>query len=184
MKQPVKFWTAAGVLILSLNVALDTRAETSVKEAPEPDRPMTIETLAVLLKRLDPELIGDTGNWFMTFENLTAQIITDKTADRMRIMIPIVQADSLDHATLYRLLQANFESALDARYAVAQGLVWSAYIHPLSTLTPQELVLAIAQTFNVATTYGSAYSSGLFQFGGGDNRGEAFDEIIERGTFL
>jgi hypothetical protein len=42
----------------------------------------------------------------------------------------------------------------------------------------------MAQTFNTATTYGKSYSSGMFHFRGGDNRGEIFEEIIERGTPL
>ena len=87
-------------------------------------------------------------------------------------------------AAITALDKGNFESALDARYAIAQGLVWSAFIHPLSSLTEAELISAMAQTFNTATTYGKSYSSGMFHFRGGDNRGEIFEEIIERGTPL
>ena len=171
-----------GTVFFCLVVASGIQAEEGDSPANTPA--MTNQALGILLETLDPELKGETGNWYLEMEGLTAQIITDVRADRMRIMIPVAQAKGLNEEELYRLLQANFESALDARYAVAQGFVWSAYIHPLSTLTPQELVLAVAQTFNVASTYGSSYSSGLFQFGGGDNRGEAFDKIIERGTPL
>ena len=102
----------------------------------------------------------------------------------MRIMIPVSDADDLPKDVLYRMLQANFESALDARYAVAQGLVWVAYIHPLSPLTEGQLLLALAQTYNAAETFGTSYSGGLFQFGGGDHRSEVFDDILERGTRL
>lgn len=147
-------------------------------------QPMSIEMLERVLRRLDPDLKGDSGSWFMSLDGLTAQIVTDERADRMRIMIPVARADELTEAQLYRLMQANFESALDARYAVAQGMVWSAYIHPLAALSPQELVLAVAQTFNAALTYGDTYSSGLFQFGGGDHRADTFDEIIKRGMPL
>ena len=99
-------------------------------------------------------------------------------------MIPIADANELEEEVLYRMLQANFESALDARYAIAQGLVWVAYIHPLSSVTETDLVLALAQTYNAAATFGTSYSGGLFQFGGGDNRSEIFDDILERGTRL
>jgi len=99
-------------------------------------------------------------------------------------MIPIADASDLKTDVLYRMLQANYESALDARYAIAQGLVWVVYIHPLSPLTEGELLLSLAQTYNAADTYGTSYSGGLFQFGGGDNRSEVFDDILKRGTDL
>jgi len=35
-------------------------------------------------------------------------------------------------------MQANFDSALDARYAIAKGKLWSAFIHPLSELNEEQ----------------------------------------------
>ena len=159
--------------------------EVPTDEAP-PEDPgfMTNARLGFLLKSLDPEISGRPGNWVVTFRDISAQVLTDERADRMRIMIPIAVASDLDKDQLYRMLQANYESALDARYAIAQGLVWVAFIHPLSPLTEGELLLALAQTYNAAETYGSSFSGGLFQFGGGDNRSEIFDEILEKGTPL
>ncbi len=149
-----------------------------------PAAPMTNARLGELLQQLDPDLTGQPGNWVVRVQGKAAQVITDERADRMRIMLPVDDATRLDEDALYRLMQANFESALDARYAVANGLVWSVYIHPLSPLTPRQLSLALAQTFNAAATYGTTFSSGLFQFGGGDNRDQIFDEIIDRGVTL
>ena len=51
-------------------------------------------------------------------------MIADPRADRMRAMVPIRSADALEQDELLRLMQANFDSALDARYAVAQGRLW------------------------------------------------------------
>jgi len=80
---------------------------------------MNNERLGNLLRRFDPELEGQPGQWWITFNEFTAQIIIDEAADRMRIIIPIDQTEDLTQDELYRLLQANFESALDARYAIA-----------------------------------------------------------------
>lgn len=158
--------------------------ETDAEEHQATPAPMDNARLGALLLQLDPKLGGGAGNWMLTFDDVSAQVLTDQAADRMRIMIPITDAKSLEAEVLYRILQANFESALDARYAIAQGLVWATFIHPLSPLSEGELVLALAQTFNAAATFGTSYSGGLFQFGGGDNRNEIFDSIIERGTPL
>ncbi|MEO0425337.1 MAG: hypothetical protein AAF184_23575, partial [Pseudomonadota bacterium] len=75
---------------------------------------------------------------------------------------------------LRRLLQANFDTALDARYAIARDTLWATFIHPLSPLTEDQLLSAISQTLSIALTYGSTFSSGVWAFGGGDtNSGDA-----------
>lgn len=144
--------------------------------------PMTNRRLGQLLETLDPNLKGEPGNWVLTIQDVNAFVITDSNADRMRILIPITDATDLSQEQLVRIMQANFESALDARYAIAQDTLWSAYIHPLSPLTSTQLISAIAQTYNAAATFGESYSSGMFMYGGGDNRDDVYDEIIERGS--
>jgi len=62
-------------------------------------------------------------------------------------------------------------------------LLWSAYIHPLSVLSDHQFIDGLAQTVNLAATYGSTYSSGALIFGGGDSQQEQsryYREIIER----
>lgn len=145
---------------------------------------MTNKRMGAFLLAIDPDLAGSSGNWQLKVRQLPVYVITDENADRMRIMIPIASAADLDADELYRLMQANFESALDARYAIADKLIWSAYIHPLSPLDGDQLASALAQTYNVAATFGEEYSSGLFSFGGGDNAREVFDEIYEKGLSL
>ena len=83
-----------------------------------------------------------------------------------------------------RLMQANFDSALDARYAVAQGRLWGVFIHPLSPLEKDQLLSAFVQTINIARTYGQTYSGGATVFGGGDSNGlyqELLEELLKKG---
>jgi hypothetical protein len=77
------------------------------------------------------------------------------------------------------LLQANFDSALDARYAIAQDTLWGTFIHPLSELSDEEFLVGLAQTVNVVTSYGTSYSSGMFIFGGGDSSDIERQRLIE-----
>ena len=81
------------------------------------------------------------------------------------------------------MMQANFDSALDARYAVAKGVLWSAYLHPLSTLKADDFVSGLAQVVNLAATYGSTYSSGALTFGGGDSS-ELINKLRERANSI
>lgn len=62
-------------------------------------------------------------------------------------------------------MEANFHSALDARYAVSDGVLYSAFIHPLASLTERDLISGIGQTRQLALTFGRKYSSGALHFG-------------------
>jgi hypothetical protein len=102
----------------------------------------------------------------------------------MRAMVPIRSASTMTADEMQRVMQANFDSALDARYAIAQGRLWGVYLHPFRELERDQLIAGIAQTVNVAKTYGSLYSSGAGQFGAGDSgalQRELVEELLERG---
>jgi len=83
---------------------------------------------------------------------------------------------------MYRMLQANYDSALDARYATAQGLIWSVFVHPLSSLAEEFLASAIGQVHTAAETFGTTFSSGELIYGGGDSQEqlEELQEALER----
>ncbi|MEP5031736.1 MAG: hypothetical protein ABJR02_13785, partial [Marinomonas sp.] len=114
-------------------------------------------------------------------------IVADGAADRMRAMVPIASADGLSAQDLLRVMQANFDTALDARYAIANGRLWGVYIHPLSPLQKDQLISALVQTVNVARSYGQTYSGGAQVFGGGDSNGiyqELFEDLKKKGEAL
>lgn len=139
---------------------------------------MNNEQLAAIIQRIDPEYTGRPGLWQLRIESIgdkTITVITDTNADRMRIVIPIRKADDLNQEEMYRILQANYDSALDARYAIGQGILWSTFIHPLSSLNDKDFLSGMGQTINIVTTYGKTYSSGMFTFGGGDS-----NELLEK----
>ncbi len=151
---------------------------------PEAETGMTLERLQRLVAAIDPEARIFGNAMELTLDDIPVMIITDPTADRMRAMVPIRSAQGLSSEHLMRLMQANFDTALDARYAVAQGRLWSVYIHPLSPLERDQLLSALVQTINVARTYGRTYSGGAMSFGGGDSNGifrELFEELQKKG---
>lgn len=94
-------------------------------------------------------------------------LISDVTHDRMRIIAPITEYPALTSEIKDAVMESNFRLALDARYAVSNGTLYSAYIHPLSPLTKQELESALGQVSKLALTFGSTYSSGELSFNGG-----------------
>jgi hypothetical protein len=130
---------------------------------------MNNQRLEQLIKRIDAKATGSAGNWTLKYEGYEARILTDEKADRMRIIVAVERADKLDKTQLYRLMQANFDTALDTRYSIAKGIIWSAFIHPLSSLTDNEFLSGMAQVINLTSSYGSSYSSGALRFSGGDS---------------
>ena len=141
-----------------------------------------------LLNRLDIEIQGQDGLWRFYLNEVEVTIITDEYADRMRIIAPVRKTEDLSSAEYERVLQANFDTALDARYAVAQSILWSAFIHPLGVLSDRQLVEGIGQVVNLVTTFGTSYHSGSAVFGGGDSQGieerELIEKLIERGLAI
>lgn len=142
--------------------------------------PMTNARLDQLIRRIDPEVKGKPGFWQLAVEKRRVMVITDERADRMRIITEVAAAGSIEPTLLYRLMQANFDSALDARYAIGRNVLWSTFLHPLKTLQDGDFISGVGQVINLADSYGSAYSSGGVTFGGGDSDELRRRELIEK----
>lgn len=177
----------ARALLLSL-VAVVVFAAAAIAQgeapAPSPDASevephMTFETMAGIVAALDPEATVNPRGMALNIEKVPVTIITDVRANRMRILVPIASAANLTDEDLMRMMQANFDTALDARYAVAQGRLWSVFIHPLAQLERAQFVSGLAQTVTLARNYGSSYASGGVVFGGGDS-GALFRELLDK----
>ena len=126
-------------------------SESGAEAAPAPeDFPeYTEETKAALdrigevVAQIDEEATRTGNSWQLTLDERQILVITDPVNGRMRIVTPIAVAEQLPQDALLRLLQANFDTALDARYAIAQNLVWG-FISPLEGLSTRDLPLASA----------------------------------------
>jgi len=140
--------------------------------------PMTASKLMTIIRLIDSEARVSTNAAELTIQDIPVIVIADEGADRMRAMVPIRSASELDDKELMRLMQANFDSALDARYAVADGRLWGVFIHPLAPLEHRQFLSGLLQTVNVARSYGTAYSGGGVTFGGGDSN-EIFRKQLE-----
>ena len=102
---------------------------------------------------------GQNGQWEFVVNQVPMLCFTDQTHNRMRIISPIKEAKDVSYEEREKCLEANFHSALDVRYAMAEGYMWSAFIHPLGELTKDQVIDAIKQVYAAAVTYGSIYTS-------------------------
>ncbi|WP_291729786.1 hypothetical protein [Leisingera sp. F5] len=145
---------------------------------------MTYERLGRILFALDENAQPAGTGFQLSISGVPVLIVTDQAADRMRAMVPLRPAEGLTAEDMMRMMQANFDTALDARYAVAKGRLWAVFIHPLSPLEKDQLISSLGQTVNIARTYGTLYTGGALQFGGGDSPGiqrQLIEELLEKG---
>ncbi|AXT20168.1 hypothetical protein D7030_03370 [Flavobacteriaceae bacterium AU392] len=131
--------------------------------------------LGEIIASVSDSIQGNIGRWQFVIKNTPFICVTDETNNRMRIISPIAESSSLDDEMKTNALVANFHSALDVKYAISDGILWSAYIHPLKELTEMQVKDAISQVFFANRTFGTTYSSTDLIFGGNQN-GEAIEE--------
>lgn len=145
---------------------------------------MTPDRLAQIISDIDPDAAITANGIELTIEDIPVLVVVAPAADRMRAMVPIASLEDVTPEEMNRMMQPNFDTALDARYAVANGRVWGVFIHPLGALEREQFLSAIAQTVNLARTYGTLYSGGAQVFGGGDSNGiyqGLIDDLLNRG---
>lgn len=141
---------------------------------------MSLARMDQIIRRLDPDASRTSpGSWKFKISRRPVLIVTDLRNNRMRIMSPVTKLAGLPEGALQRMMQANFDTALDARYAIARGIVWATFIHPLSELHDRQFISAIGQTVNLGITFGKTFSSGAMSFGGGDSRDILRKKLIE-----
>ncbi len=125
---------------------------------------------------------GVMGNWKFIYKEVPMLCVTDEKNNRMRIISPITESKNLDKDLLLDSMTANFHSALDVKYAISNGILWSAYIHPLKELTEEQLENAISQVYYASKTFGTTFTSTALIFGGGKTQEKPKEKIKEEKT--
>jgi hypothetical protein len=120
---------------------------------------MTNDDLENIIYVVADSLRGDTGNWHFMISNRILICITDQNTNRMLIMSPIIKQNKIARKDLKKMLQANFHTALDVKYAIFEDVLWSVFMHPLKELSKDEVLSAINQVYSAAETYGTTFSS-------------------------
>jgi hypothetical protein len=151
------------------------------EKPPEPSKEAVAAQAMIdsALKKINKDIKRNVNVWQFELGKRQVIVITDPIAERMRIMVPIGDAGLLSQELLTRLMQANFDSALDARYAIANDVLWGTFIHPLTSLDEKGFVSGLSQAIAVADNFGGSFSSGAVVFGGGDSTKLQAQELLE-----
>ena len=131
---------------------------------------MNNSKLNSMFNTLADEIEGENGAWQFIIDSTLFICLTDEYNNRMRIISPIDEIVNLSEDEYMKCLEANFHTALDARYAITDGILWAAYIHPLKEQTAEQVLAALSQVYSCVKTFGSEYSSGVLAFPKGDGQ--------------
>ncbi len=129
------------------------------------DDTMNQDTMEKVVKDISENAEGEKGLVEFEFNDVKMYLISDVAHDRMRIISTITEYKDVTKEQLDAMMVSNFHTSLDARYGVSHGILYSAYIHPLSSLTEEQIKSAVTQVANLALSFGSEYSSGLLRYG-------------------
>ena len=131
---------------------------------------MDNEKLQEIYTSVSDSIQGQLGAWQFQVKDVMMISITDTNHNRMRIISPIVDAANLDDDMLKAALAANFHTALDVKYAITDGVLWSVFIHPLKELSEDQLRDALSQVYYANVNFGSSYASTSLIFPGSENK--------------
>ena len=122
-------------------------------------RAMTTSAMGKLLESYLTDLEGENGFWRGSRDDVPVFVFSDDEHDRMRLMAPIGVVEELDSELLHVLLQANYDRALDARYAMRNKELWAVVVHPLATLATDDLPSLFDQVVMLVKNTGTTFSS-------------------------
>lgn len=131
------------------------------------NQPMNNRQLDGLIRQVSDRVEGELGYWRFDYQGRQLMVITDESHNRMRVMTAIIDETEVTEEIRQIVLEANFDRALDAKYATSQGYLWSVFTHPLAELTNDQFLDAVSQVKTLADNFGTSFSSSDLVFGGG-----------------
>jgi len=123
--------------------------------------------LKEVLDGICEDVAGEIGRWNIKYRGYQLMVITDPSNNRMRIICPILEEKKVKSKQLNEAMGPNFDRALDVKYALYEGYMWSVFAHPFKELTGDLVYNAVDQVYWAARTFGTTYTSSSLVFGGG-----------------
>ena len=127
---------------------------------------MNNETLDSIYTTVSDSIQGRLGGWQFYINEVPMMSITDENHNRMRIISPIADSNTVSEDLLKAALVANFHTALDVKYAVSDGVLWSVFIHPLKELSEDQVKDAVSQVYYANINFGTTFASTSLTFPG------------------
>ena len=127
---------------------------------------MNNEKLRTIFTSVSDSIQGNLGGWQFFVKEIPIMSITDENHNRMRIISPIADSNTLNEGLIKAALVANFHTALNVKYAVSDGVLWSVFIHPLKELSEDQVKDAVSQVYHANINFGTSFASTSLSFPG------------------
>ncbi len=118
-----------------------------------------------LSSEVQSEFAPPSGHWHLNVGSFPVRIQTQESANRMRIVAYIAEAEKMDIEDFACMMEANSHSALDARYAIDSGYIVSLFLHPFKELDATQFMLGFYQVISCAESFGTDYTGGTLIYG-------------------
>ena len=107
---------------------------------------MTPEEITNSLKDLFGETVEmpTATSWQVETSKFRLLVLLSEDSSWLRILIPIADAVSAQEF-FDKLLEANFDTTLETRYAIHQNVLWGVFQHNFSTLSTVDFSAAVAR---------------------------------------
>ncbi|EDP69511.1 hypothetical protein FBALC1_17257 [Flavobacteriales bacterium ALC-1] len=128
---------------------------------------MNNEKLQEIYASVGDSIQGKLGAWQFQVKDVTLISLTDTQHNRMRIISPIAESKDITDDLLKAAMVANFHTALDVKYAITNGVLWSVYTHPLKELSEDQVRDALSQVYKANVNFGSTFTSTALTFPAG-----------------
>jgi hypothetical protein len=125
---------------------------------------MTTAGIGKIIDSYLEDLEGQAGFWRGSRGDVPMYVFADDAHDRVRLMAPVGELKDLDPKVLQLLLQANYDRALDAKYAMRGFEIWAVSVHPLATLAPDDFASFMDQVVALVKNTGTTYASSDLMF--------------------
>lgn len=83
-------------------------------------------------------------SWQVETPNFRLLVLLSDDQSWLRILIPITSTQEAE-PFLVQLLEANFDTSLETRYALYQSFLWGVFQHSLASLVVEDFTVAIAR---------------------------------------
>lgn len=125
---------------------------------------MNNDKLQEIYSSVSDSIQGNSGAWQFFIGEVQLVCITDEKHNRMRIISPIADSNGLSDDLIKAAMVANFHTALDVKYAVSDGVLWSVFIHPLKELSDNQVKDAVSQVYYANVSFGTSFASTSLTF--------------------
>lgn len=104
----------------------------------------------------------DATSWQVESRDFRLLVLLSEDSSWLRVLLPIAPANQVQ-PFLEKLLEANFDTTQETRYALHQNVLWGVFQHPCLTLNQSDFLTAIQRLL-------ALHKNGLSEF---------FNELIE-----